>query len=149
MPRGHYIASIMISVAVAALCSMLTLYPSEQIPATGEVVLRNLILLLIKEKINKRNDIKVLQMRSEAAARRRAREILWCQKQWRTRSKMVFRCSLEPGHGMWQRTELEVLLSFMRFLETSTLRYPHPPAASGSCKQPCCFLYRLYWQQKM
>jgi len=51
------IACKMITVAVAALCSMLTLYSSGRIPATGEVVvLRNLILLLDKGK-NKRNDI--------------------------------------------------------------------------------------------
>lgn len=51
------IACKMITVAVAALCGMLTLYSSERIPATGEVVvLRNLILLLVQGK-NKRSDI--------------------------------------------------------------------------------------------
>lgn len=51
------IACKMITVAVVALRSMLTLYASERIPATGEVVvLRNLILLLVQVK-NKRSDI--------------------------------------------------------------------------------------------
>lgn len=51
------IACKTITVAVAALSSMLSLYSSERILATGEVVvLRNLILLLIQEK-NKRSDV--------------------------------------------------------------------------------------------
>lgn len=45
------------TVAVAALGSMLTLYSSERILATGEVnVLRNLILVLVQDK-NKRSDV--------------------------------------------------------------------------------------------
>ncbi|KAG0569005.1 hypothetical protein KC19_6G058500 [Ceratodon purpureus] len=51
------IACKSITVAVSALCSILSLYTSERILATGEVVvLRNLILLLIQEK-NRRSDI--------------------------------------------------------------------------------------------
>lgn len=45
------VACKMTAVAIAALCSMLTLYSSERTPVTREVVvLRNLILLLLQEK---------------------------------------------------------------------------------------------------
>ena len=56
------IACKTIPVAVAALRSMLGLYSSERILATGEVVvLRNLILLLIQEKHNRSDVLKYLK----------------------------------------------------------------------------------------
>lgn len=48
-----------VSAAIAALSSMLSLYSSERVLATGEVtVLRNLILLLIREKKNRCETLK-------------------------------------------------------------------------------------------